>query len=98
MTRNLEEIKNIVAPIAENHRVTKLYLFGSRAKGTNTDESDYDFVISKGDITSFISYMAFIHALEDALGTHVDVVTDTSDDPAFLDSIKKDEILLYERL
>ncbi len=42
--------------------------------------------------------MAFIHALEDALGTHVDVVTDTSDDPDFLNSIKKDEILLYERI
>ncbi len=32
------------------------------------------------------------------VGTHVDVVTDTSDDPEFLNSIKKDEILLYERI
>ena len=98
MSKDVEEIRKIVTPIAETHGVTKLYLFGSRAKGTDTADSDYDFVISKGDISSYISYMAFIHALEDALGTHVDVVTDTSDDPKFLDSIKKDEILLYERL
>ena len=76
----------------------KVILFGSFADGSYTADSDYDFVISKGDISSYISYMAFIHALEDALGRHVDVVTDTSDDPKFLDSIKKDEILLYERL
>lgn len=98
MTRDFEEIKEIVTPIAETHGVTKLYLFGSRAKGTDNSESDYDFVISKGDITSYIAYMAFIHALEDALGSHVDVVTDTSDDTDFLNSIEKDEILIYERL
>ena len=98
MTRDFEEIKEIVTPIAETHGVTKLYLFGSRAKGTDNSESDYDFVISKGDITSYIAYMAFIHALEDALGSHVDVVTDTSDDTDLLNSIEKDEILIYERL
>lgn len=97
MVRNIEDIKKIVIPIAESHGVDKMCLFGSRAKGTFDDESDYDFVISKGNITGLISYMAFIHALEDALGTHVDVVTDTSDDTDFLTAIKGDEILLYER-
>ena len=51
MSKDVEEIKRIVAPIAETHGVTKLYLFGSRAKGTETADSDYDFVISKGDIS-----------------------------------------------
>ena len=97
MTRSIDDIKRIVYPIAESHGVKRLCLFGSRAKGTDTDSSDYDFVISKGDIKSFIAYMAFINALEDALGDHVDVVTDTSDDIDFLNMIKKDEILLYER-
>ena len=98
MSKDVEEIRKIITPIAETHGVTKLYLFGSRAKGTDTADSDYDFVISKGEISSYIRYMAFIHALEDALGAHVDVVTDTSEDHDFLNSIKKDEILLYERL
>ena len=97
MTRSIEDIKRIVTPIAESHGVERLCLFGSRAKGADTDTSDYDFVISKGDIKGFIAYMAFINALEDALGDHVDVVTDTSDDAVFLNMIKKDEILLYER-
>jgi hypothetical protein len=97
MTKNIDEIKRIVIPIAQSHGVGRLCLFGSRAKGTDNPESDYDFVISKGDIKGFISYMSFINALEDALGTHVDVVTDTSEDVDFLNAIKKDEILLYER-
>lgn len=97
MNRTIEDIKRIVSPIAESHGVDRLYLFGSRAKGSDTDSSDYDFVISKGDISGFISFIAFVNALEDALGTHVDVITDTSEDTVFLDSIKHDEVLLYER-
>ncbi len=97
MTRSIEDIKRIVSPIAESHGVERLCLFGSRAKGTDNDASDYDFVISKGKIKGFIAYMSFINALEDALGNHVDVVTDTSEDDRFLNMIKKDEILLYER-
>ena len=97
MYRSVEDIKRIVSPIAESHGVEKLCLFGSRAKGTDTDTSDYDFIISKGDIKGYISYMAFINALEDALGDHVDVVTDTSDDIDFLNKVQKDEILIYER-
>ena len=97
MKRSIDDIKRIITPIAKAHGVERLYLFGSRAKGSDTDSSDYDFIISKGAIKGFIAYMAFINALEDALGDHVDVVTDTSDDTDFLESIKKDEILLYER-
>ena len=97
MKRSIDDIKRIITPIAKAHGVERLYLFGSRAKGADTDSSDYDFVISKGDIKGFIAYMSFINALEDALGDHVDVITDTSDDTEFLELIKKDEILLYER-
>ena len=42
MNQDVEEIKRIVAPIAETHGVTRLYLFGSRAKGTDNADSDYD--------------------------------------------------------
>lgn len=98
MNANVDEIKNIVVPIAEEHGIRRISLFGSRARGDSTEKSDYDFVISKGRITGFISYMAFIHALEDALGAHVDVVTDTSEDDNLLNSIKEEEILLYEQL
>lgn len=93
----LQEIRRIVAPIAREHGIEKVSLFGSRARGDNRKDSDYDFVISKGKITGMISYLAFVNALEDALGTHVDVVTDTSEDKKFLDEIREDEVAIYEQ-
>ena len=41
--------------------------------------------------------MAFVNSLEESFGTHVDVVTDTSEDTGFIEQIRKEAILLYEQ-
>ena len=48
----IERIKSIVAPIAQKHGVEKVWLFGSRASGDAKPDSDYDFLISMGTISS----------------------------------------------
>lgn len=92
-----ERIRSIVAPIARDFGVKKIMLFGSRAKGSQKEHSDYDFLISKGKISSLLTYIAFVNSLEDALGTHVDVVTDTSDDRDFIERINKEAVVIYEQ-
>lgn len=92
-----ERISRIVTPIAEKYGVSKVSMFGSRAKGNATGSSDYDFLISKGSIGSLISYIAFVNELEEVFGTHVDVVTDTSSDQAFINNISKEMVTIYER-
>ena len=89
-------LKSVITPIAQKHGVARMWLFGSRARGTDRADSDYDFLISKGDVKSLIRYMSFIDDLENALGTHVDVVMDTSEDQAFIDRIREDEVCVYE--
>ena len=91
----LERIKQIVTPIAQRHGVEKVWLFGSRARGDESPDSDYDFLISKGSVTTLFKYMALVDDLEEAFKTHVDVVTDTSNDPEFIKSIKIDEVSIY---
>ncbi len=44
-----------------------------------------------------MNYVSFVNSLEDALGTHVDVVTDTSSDQDFIDSINKEAVVIYEQ-
>ena len=39
--------------IRQNYAVTKIVLFGSRARGTNTERSDVDIAIYGGDFDSF---------------------------------------------
>lgn len=97
MPERLRDIQEVVVPIAREHGVRKISVFGSRARGDNRDDSDYDFLITKGRISGMFSYLSFVNALEDALGNHVDVVTDTSEDQDFLNEIKKDEVILYEQ-
>ena len=95
MNRFQDLITN-VAPIAIKHGVKKIKLFGSRARGEGHPQSDYDFLISRGEIDTLIKYSAFVEDLEELLGTHVDVITDTSDDDELIASAEKDGILLYE--
>ena len=48
----VDEIREIVIPIAKKHGVAALYLFGSYARGEATAESDVDFLLDGGKICS----------------------------------------------
>lgn len=93
---DIKSIAKIVTPIARKYGVNRVALFGSRAKNTATETSDYDFVISKGDIQSLFQLASFTDELEKAFGVNIDVITDTSDNVAFLKQIEKDEVVVYE--
>ena len=60
-----------------------------------TDSSDIDLRIDKGRIKG-VQLAGLLLDLEDSLGCSVDLVPTTSLDQRFLDSIRDDEVLLYE--
>lgn len=93
---DIKNISELITPIAQKYGADRVALFGSRAKNTATETSDYDFVISKGRIQSLFQLASFIDELEMVFGKKVDVVTDTSNDVNFLEKIKKDEVVVYE--
>ena len=86
-----------VSPIAAAYGVEKLYLFGSRARGEERSDSDYDFMISKGKVQTLFQHAALWQALEDALQAPVDLVTETSSNKALIEQARKDAVLLYEQ-
>ena len=45
---DIKSVSKLVTPIAQKYGAERVALFGSRAKNTATETSDYDFVISKG--------------------------------------------------
>jgi Predicted nucleotidyltransferases len=93
---DINSISKKVTPIARKYGVTRMSLFGSRAKNTAIETSDYDFVISKGSIQSLFQLASFIDELEGTLGSKVDIITDTSNDISFLERIKQDAVIVYE--
>ena len=91
----IEELRNRIAPIAQQHGVQSVSLFGSYSKGTVADDSDIDLKIEKGKLISLFQICGFRLAVEDALNRPVDLVTSESSDQDFLNMIAKDEVLLY---
>ena len=95
--KELAEIQKTVAPIASRYGVEKMVLFGSRARGEAHSGSDYDFLITRGQLKSLWQFSAFWTELEKACHAPVDVVSDTSFDEELIGAARKDGLLVYER-
>ena len=95
VAHEISTLTNNIAPIAAKYGVKRVKLFGSRARGDNKPQSDYDFLISKGEIHSLLQYAAFIAELEELLGLPVDVITDTSDDEFLINKAETEGIEIY---
>ncbi len=91
----IEELRNVIAPIARQHGVQSVSLFGSYSRGTAGADSDVDLKIEKGQLKSLFQICGFRLAVEDALKLPVDLVTSESSDRSFLDIIAKDEVVLF---
>ena len=91
-----EELCQIVGAVAARHGVIRVYLFGSRARGDNTEGSDYDFCILTPDDYGLFEVGGFYADLRDALGTDIDVVCEESLRDDFSREVLRDRRLLYE--
>lgn len=99
----LQNLKNIVLPIAQKYGLEAVYLFGSQARGEETPASDYDFYIRGGSLRGLFQLSGLLQDLKQALRSDVDIVLAPQKpehgkiDAYLLDGIKKDGVLLYER-
>ncbi len=93
---DINEIKNIVVPIANSYGVKRLYLFGSYAKGTANEKSDVDLLVEKGKPMSLLKLSGMRQMVQEALNLSVDLVTTTGIGDDFRKEIAGTEILLYE--
>ena len=92
---SIQELKDIVNPVAQKYGAERVYLFGSYARQDMTESSDVDLRIDKGSIRG-LALAGLLVDLEDALGLKVDLIPTSSLDRQFLASIQEDEVLLYE--
>ena len=78
MGRRLEELKAnsfAIRQIAARHKASSIAIFGSVARGEDTENSDYDFLVTFEKNSSLLDTAALMNDLEDFLGSHVDVVS-----------------------
>lgn len=92
----IEELRRIVEPIAESYGMRQVYLFGSRARGDNREDSDYDFCVVTSDDCDLFELGGFFADLRDALGVEIDLVCQESPCDDFSREVLRDRRLLYE--
>lgn len=92
---SIEDLRKIINPIAEKYHVSKVFLFGSFARGNNHENSDVDLRIDKGDLKGMFALCGFYTEVEEALQMKVDLITTGSLEDDFLRKIEKEEVLLY---
>ena len=91
-----EELCQIVGAIAAEYGILRVYLFGSRARGDNTEDSDYDFCVVTSDDCDLFELGGFFADLRDALGVEIDLVCQESLRDDFSREVLRDRRLLYE--
>lgn len=79
---------------ARKHSITKVVLFGSRARGTNTERSDIDIAVYGGNFDAFYwDIKEKVHSL-----LMFDIVqADTPISNELKTEIEKDGVVIYEK-
>lgn len=92
---SLEKIKEICSDVFSTYDVEYCYLFGSYAKGTATEKSDIDLLISTP--VSGMLFYDMVEALREALMKRIDLLTveQLKDNMELTNEILKDGIKIY---
>ena len=96
--KSIADVSDVVSSVAAKHPyILRVSLFGSRARGDNRPDSDYDFCILTSDKASIFSVEAFREDLVDALGHEVDFAYEGYMSERFLEHTSKDMRVVYEQ-
>lgn len=94
LSKLIREKRENVLDITAKYGAFNVRIFGSVARGEDTDESDIDFLVEMESGKSLLDRIALIQDLEDYLGCKVDVATVKSLREYFRERILKEAIPL----
>jgi predicted nucleotidyltransferase len=107
MIYTLEQIKELVEPIAVKYNLKTLWVFGSYARGEATEESDVDFLIDfKGSkALNLRGYVGMANEIEKKISKKIDMVslynlygpTNVTYFPTFVNIVTTERVMIYER-
>jgi predicted nucleotidyltransferase len=66
--------KDRIYRIAAKHHITRVYVFGSVARGDSDETSDVDFLIEMEDGASALGIGGFQYEVQQLLGINIDVI------------------------
>jgi uncharacterized protein len=95
MTRDdLHNRRDEIIAVAKRHGASEVRLFGSVARGDDTEASDVDFIVRFDAGRSLLDHGGLIADLEDLLDVRVDVVSEKGMRERFRNHVMKDVVPL----
>ena len=93
----VEDIRLTCGEQLSAYPISYCYLFGSYARGTATENSDVDLLVS-GEVKG-LRFYGLVDALKNALKKNVDVLTpgQLTQNPELMDNILREGIKVYEK-
>ena len=95
---DLRKLKKQIERIAVRNGISKVYVFGSVARGESGATSDVDFLIELEQDQSALGIGAFQYETEQLLGIHVDVVPTFAlreiEDRAFVKALETEAVAI----
>lgn len=93
---SINEISELIKPVAQKYQAQKVILFGSAARGDFTEDSDYDFLILGSSIKTLIQYASIINELKDLLHRDVDIILDNCLDRQLIEAALNEGVVVYD--
>ncbi len=97
----IADLREKIMPVVTKRNLNKVVLFGSRARGDNSEESDYDFYVDAPEIRSLFDLGGLYIDFEKELHQDVDLVMVpdkyTKIKQSLLDNIAQEGVVIYER-
>ena len=90
----LKSRREQVLEVAQRHGVTSVRVFGSVARGEETDASDIDLLVTTGPTVCSWFPARMILDLEELLGRHIDVVTKAGLNPHIRSQVLAEAVAL----
>lgn len=90
-----QQVIDEIKALARNHQIEKVILFGSRARGDYHRASDIDLAVTGGDIVNF---SLDVEENTSTLLTFDVIDLDKDLKAEFLESIRKEGIIIYEKV
>ena len=90
----LQQKREAILELARRYGAHDVRIFGSVARGDNTEASDVDIVVRFDDGRTLLDHAGLIGQLEDLLGVKVDVIDADGMRPRFRAVVEKESLPL----
>ncbi|GAX37305.1 nucleotidyltransferase family protein [Nodularia sp. NIES-3585] len=98
MMKNINEIRQVLSlqkqSLCENYQITEIGIFGSYARGEETEASDIDILVDYETAPTFIMLVELRDYLSQLFGLKVDIVTKNGLKPRIRDRVLSEAIYI----